>query len=393
MKVLQINATYGYGSTGRNVKEQHEYYLAKGIDSYVAYAIRGKKSERIFRIGTTLDHKMHAIMWRITGKQGYYSYFATKKLLRRMKKIQPDIVHLHNLHSNYINLPILLKYLAKQKITTIITLHDFWFFTGRCYHYLYDDCDKYKKECGECPFLKRTHCLIDFSRKMLLQKKELFSQIEKLGVIGVSRWSIEETKKSFLKDKGIKTYIYNWVDRQVFYPRVVQNDTSKKKIIAVSQIWGEEKGLKEAIRLAELLGKNTELLLIGNIVGSPILPSNIRVIGYIDDVNTLAEYYSAADCFVHFSLVETFGKVIVEAMACGTPVVVFNSTALSELIGEECGEVVDANDILAMSRAVKRILSKDKSNYLDVCTAWVEKNFSSETQIEKHLDFYKKFLL
>ena len=202
MKVLQINATYGRGSTGRNVKEQHEYYLSQGVDSYVAYAIVGEDNERVFRIGNTLDHKVHALLSRITGRQGRYSYFATQKLLKRLDAIQPDVVHLHNLHSNYIHLPSLLKYLAKKNIATVITLHDFWFFTGRCYHYLYDNCEKYQTGCGKCPYLKRTHSLFDFSRKDFLERKQLFSQIKKLGIVGVSQWCIEEAQKGFFNDIG-----------------------------------------------------------------------------------------------------------------------------------------------------------------------------------------------
>ena len=172
MKVLQINATYGYGSTGKNVQEQHEYFLSKGIDSYVAYGIIGDNNERIFQIGSVFDHKIHALMSRITGKQGEFSLAATRKLLSKIDQIKPDIVHLHNLHSNYIHLPTLLEYLGEKDIATVLTLHDFWFFTGRCYHYLYDKCDRYKENCGKCPYLKRERAWFDYSAQMLKEKRK-----------------------------------------------------------------------------------------------------------------------------------------------------------------------------------------------------------------------------
>ena len=212
MRVLQINATYGVGSTGRNAKEQHEYYLSRGVDSYVAYAIRGEKTEKTFRIGTLLDHKIHALMTRLTRKQGYFSYFSTKRLLKKMDKIKPDVVHLHNLHSNYIHLPTLLKYLGRHDIATVITLHDFWFFTGGCCHYLYEDCQRFQAGCGDCPYIKRIHYPIDVSKKIVKDRRELFSKIRKLAVVGVSKWCLQEAKKSFFKEFGQKTYIYNWVD-------------------------------------------------------------------------------------------------------------------------------------------------------------------------------------
>ena len=389
MKVLQINATYGRGSTGRNVQEQHEYYLSKGVDSYVAYAIVGEKNERVFRIGNTIDHKAHALLSRLTGRQGKYSYLATRKHLKRIDEIAPDVVHLHNLHSNYIHLPSLLKYLAKKDIATVLTLHDFWFFTGRCYHYLYDGCDKYQTECGKCPYLKRNHSIFDFSKKDFLLRKRLFSQIKKLGIVGVSKWCIEEAESGFFKDFGEKTYIHNWVDGSIFYPRETEVK-QHKTIVAVSQGWSAEKGLPQAIALADELGDEAELLLIGKMDRDAILPKNVRAVGYVGDINVLAKYYSEADCFVNFSTVETFGKVVIEAMACGTPAVVFSSTALKELVEGECGKAVNAGDTLAMAQAVREILEKGKSYYKENCLLAVKERFAYQGQVEKYLDFYRR---
>ena len=283
MKVLQINATYGKGSTGQNVKEQHEYYLSQGVDSYVAYAIVGKNNERVFRIGNTLDHKLHALLSRITGRQGVFSYLATRKLLRKMDELKPDVVHLHNLHSNYIHLPSLLTYLAEKDIATVVTLHDFWFFTGRCYHYLYDHCEKYQTECSSCPYLKRTHSLFDFSRKDFQGRKRLFSKIKRLGVVGVSKWCINEAEKGFFKDFGEKMYIHNWVDSNVFYPRKTPPHP-RKILVAVSQGWGKEKGLPQAIALANELKDEADLILIGNMQKGVPLPDNIRAVGYVSEL-------------------------------------------------------------------------------------------------------------
>ena len=389
MKVLQINATYGKGSTGQNVKEQHEYYLSQGVDSYVAYAIVGKNNERVFRIGNTLDHKLHALLSRITGRQGVFSYLATRKLLRKMDELKPDVVHLHNLHSNYIHLPSLLTYLAEKDIATVVTLHDFWFFTGRCYHYLYDHCEKYQTECGNCPYLKRTHSLLDFSKKDFQGRKRLFSKIKRLGVVGVSKWCIEEAQKGFFKEFGEKTYIHNWVDANIFYPRALTQKKGKS-IVAVSQGWSEEKGLPQAIAFANELAEEAELILIGHIAKDVLLPKNIHAVGYVGDANTLAEYYSNADCFVNFSKVETFGKVVIEAMACGTPAVVFDSTALKELVDGDCGKTVEVGNISAMAQAIREILAHEKKYYKDKCLLAVRERFAYQSQVEKYLDFYKR---
>ena len=127
MRVLQINAVYNLSSTGRTTTELHKALLEKGHESYVAYSKSNKPDdENLYKIGSLLDCKIHALLSRITGKQGYYSHIPTLKLLKYMDKIKPDIVHLRNLHGNYINIPMLLKYLAKNRISTVITLHDFF---------------------------------------------------------------------------------------------------------------------------------------------------------------------------------------------------------------------------------------------------------------------------
>ena len=148
MKVLQINAVYNMGSTGRNVKETAEYIKAQGIESRVATSAGSINDEEVYVIGNWLDKKVHALCSRFFGMQAYFSKQSTKKLIKWIKKQNPDVVHLHNLHANYIHLNELLKYLAKADIPTVITLHDCWFFTGKCSHYTVEDLIR-QKQCGE----------------------------------------------------------------------------------------------------------------------------------------------------------------------------------------------------------------------------------------------------
>ena len=130
MKVLQINAVYGSGSTGVIVKDIENAITDCGGKAFVAYQRAPFKPVNSYRIGNALDWKMHALYSRVFGKQAYFSKCATKKLLKWIDEVSPDVIHLHNLHSNYINLPMLLKYVAKKNIATVVTLHDCWFFTG-----------------------------------------------------------------------------------------------------------------------------------------------------------------------------------------------------------------------------------------------------------------------
>ena len=219
MKVMQINAVYDYGSTGVIVKDIDEVLQKYGYESYVAYVNCKNSPKNGYKIGNQIDYKLHALLTRIFGKQAYFSTFKTKTFLRYIDMIKPDIIHLHNLHSNYINLNLLLRYIIKNNIKTVITLHDCWFFTGKCFHYMTYKCNKWQTECDNCPKLKKDvpSWFFDRSRKVFIDKKRYFSQIDDLVVVGVSNWISNEAKKSFFKNKKIIA-IHNGVDIDIFKP-------------------------------------------------------------------------------------------------------------------------------------------------------------------------------
>ena len=183
MKIIQINAVNALSSTGRITLELNDFFMENGCNSVIAYS-KGPSviASNEYKIGCNLDTKIHGLLSRITGKQGYFSYFATKKLLRFMDEYFPDVVILHNLHGNYINLPILLKYLAKRDIATVAVLHDCWFYTGKCCHYTTQKCYKWKESCGNCPQLKKYNksWFFDRTKQMHRDKIKLFSAIPRL---------------------------------------------------------------------------------------------------------------------------------------------------------------------------------------------------------------------
>ena len=153
MKIVQINATYGTGSNGRLAKQIADYVSVKKEESFFVYA-NGKASADNIQIGGMLDHKLHALLSRLTGLQGYFSWFETKKMIKRLKTINPDVIHIHNLHSNYMNLRLLFNYVSKNNIGLVLTLHDCWYFTGKCVHPIFANCNRFQHTCKDCPQLK-----------------------------------------------------------------------------------------------------------------------------------------------------------------------------------------------------------------------------------------------
>ena len=327
MKLLQINAVYGIGSTGTIVKDIDELAQKSGIDSYVAYSSAFVKPKNGYQIGGTLGKKVHALLCRIAGKQAYFSSFATEKLIRYIEKLSPDIVHLHNLHSNFINLNMLLKYLAKKDIKVMLTQHDCWYYTGKCFHYTAQKCYKWQTGCKDCP---KKHSdtpayLYSATEKIWKDRNKYFSAIKNLTVVSVSEWLTKETKKSLLKDKKLIT-IYNGIDTNIFKPtdsdfRKRYNIENKFVILCMANKWFLPKNSEITKQLIENLNDNQKIVVLGcsDEQKDKLTSTDVLALGYIKDREALAEVYSAADVFVNPSYEDTLGMVNLESLACGTP--------------------------------------------------------------------------
>lgn len=398
MKIVLVNAVYGYSSTGRMTMQMECYYRSNGLDTYSFSSVNDNANI----IGNKLDHRIHALKSRLFGLQGYYSKSATRCFLAELDIIKPNIVHLHNLHANYINLPLLLGYLAERDIATVLTLHDCWFFTGHCCHYTLDKCDKWKTECYECPILHKYNrsLFFDRSRKIYRDKKRLFNAIPRLAVVGNSEWTTTQARESLLKNAKILTRIYNWIDLTVFYPRdkmIVRDSlgitSDKMVLLGVAQGWSDDKGLSLFINIAKRLD-DIVVILVGGISDEDKkrLPNNIKSVGVTASADVLAEYYSTADIFINPSMQETFGNVSAEALACGTPIIVNNATANPELVGEGCGYVVDNNNLEMYIEKINIIRTNGKKEYTANCQNFAKSSFDKERNINAYLELYRDII-
>ena len=403
MKIIHINAVYGIMSTGTNTEDLVKYAISQGHESIAIYGqLKNNRPNSIYW-GNILDHKLHALVSRIYGGYAYGSRVFTNKLVSFLTKEKPDVVHVQDVHANYVNLEMLVHYLAQNDIPTVITLHDCFYFTGGCMHYTSNQCLKWKTDCKNCQFVKRnlvSRC-INSSAQELSRRIKLFNSIPRLGVIGVSDWIANEARQSpvFQKAKIIQR-IYNWVDMRVFQPQGKEVDSNtleslhlkgKYLLIGVSTNWNPAKGLNDFVQLANTLGTDYDIVLVGKRPESVTLPPNVHAIGSVYDKHKLACLYSAANVFVHLSWEETFGKVAAEAMACGTPVIVYNSTALPEIVTEETGCVVQKKgDIESISAAVQHIVHTYKAVYFKSCVERVGQLFEIQRNCQQHIDMYKK---
>lgn len=399
MKILHIT-TIRSGSTGRTATDLKAFLTNEGEEYKIAYSEPDNKPmDGDILIGSRLDHKIHAFLSRLTGLQGYWSWFATRRLLKQVDEYRPDIVQLGNLHANYINLPMLFSYLAKRHVPVVMILHDCWFFTGRCTHFTALECDKWKTKCQHCPALNRDNrsWFFDFSTKMFRDRKKWYSRLSSLTVIAVSEWERKLAAQSPLFSHAEVVRVYNWIDTDTFRPASEEEkqkirekyslDASFHYTISVSGGWSATSSkTDDAIHLAQQLPDNYRLIIVGK-ASDGLFPDNVIHIPFTSDPSELAVLYSISDAYLHFSVEDTFGKVIAEAMACGTVPIVFDSTACAETAGPH-GYSVAPHDTDAMLRC---LLNVDR-NKADLLRQYTLDNYHKPLNINKYWGRYKKIL-
>ena len=387
MKILQINSVYNeFSSTGRNVYELHHYLIEKGEESFVISFDDGIDESDIFHFNYSFDSKTHALASRMTGLQGYFSLFTTSKVIRKIEKINPDVIFLHILHSNCINLKELFSYFKYKQFKVVLVLHDVWYFTGHCCYYTQYECMKWLDSCGNCPGKKdwNTSWFFDQSKKCLRDKKAMYSNISnRLFVIGVSDWIASEASKSILNVAKEITRIYNWIDLDIFKPTYVD----EKYVLCIASLWTDNKGLSKILQFAKE-NPNINVHMIGKIQNVD-LPQNIKMLGVIKNQKELAKEYANASVFLNPSIQETFGKTTAEALACGTPVVVLNTTACPELVDESVGCVVEKNNQKILNQAVLDCIEKGKLYYSSNCRKKAEKLFNKDINLNGYYEFIK----
>lgn len=398
MKVIQINAVCGFSSTGRICTDIADSLIAQGHDCKILYGNGTSDYPLAVSVSNKWLVKLNALRARITGNDMGGCFISTFRIIRFLKQYKPDVVHLHNLHAHYVNLPILCNFLAKHDIPTVITLHDCWFYTGGCTHYTEAGCYRWQKYCKNCPGFSNgiKSWFFNKASTSFRKKRDALLSIPRLAIIGVSDWITNEARKSFLQKATVLKRIYNWIDTSVFYPRRAalrrhfNLPEEKFLVLCIGAGWhANTSKCRDLQRLAEGLPDNMRIILAGSVAPDIQLPDSVIKVGYISDTEKLAQLYSVADAYVHLSQEDTFGKVIAEAMACGTPAVVYDSTACPELVRTGKGHVVPIGDIDLLISLITRMC--EEKNHLD--TNPIEyRTFCKASLCEQTINIYRSLM-
>lgn len=395
-KLLLINVALNWGSTGKIVEGIGTLAQAGGWEVFVAHGARYKNLSTTtnIQVSSKVGEWIHYVESSLFDAQGLGSRCETKRFLKQVEEIKPDIVHIHNIHGCYINYPLLFTYLKEHNIPVVWTLHDCWAMTGHCVHFMRSNCMKWQTRCHHCPqkMTFPSSYLFDRSERNYKLKKDLFTSMPVMHITTVSSWLKGIAESSYLKKypitvvpNGIKTDMLNFEPSDILERFGLQG---KKLLLAVAIGLDERKGLYDYIKLANKLSDQYQLMLVGLTEEErKTVPESIIAVKRTNSTRELAAYYSAADALLSLSYEETFGLTIVEAMACGTPAIVYDNTAQPELVTLETGMIVPTGDLDALVKAIDEVCSKPKESYSIACRNH-SLEYDEKLSYQKYLDIY-----
>lgn len=377
LRILQVNAADSGGGAAKVAYDLFQAYKLRGHQSWLAVGKKYLQDPAIFQIpneqayspwekahfsmanacngfvgkikgaGRLKNFFQHTARYRnyvdyLQGKEPF-DYPGSRNLLQLVPE-KPDIIHLHNLHSKYFDLRTL-PYLSSVA-PVVMTLHDTWLLSGHCAYAI--TCQKWKTGCGGCPDLTLYPAVRKDNTAYNWQRKKSIYEKSKLYIATPSQWLMNKVKKSMLSSAKLHTkVIHNGVDLQVFKPDDKQKvrtllslpqDTHILLFAANSirtNIWKDYATLKAAVaRLSLLLPEKKFLFVCVGDSGAPEKAGNADVIfvPYQRDVLFITRYYQAADVYIHAAKADTFPNVILEAQACGTPVVATAVDGIAEQV-------------------------------------------------------------
>lgn len=389
--LLQIDVSCNWGSTGKIAEQIGLVAEKQGWKVYQVWG-RHKNPSKLtdIKVGNTLGVYEHYAENILLDNEGLASRFVTKKLLKKIDQIKPDVVQLHDIHNHWLNYKILFEYLNSKRISVVWTFHDCWAFTGHCYHFVSVNCDSWKTGCYSCP-LRNRFC--DQSKRNWNLKKSLFVSHPNLTIVPVSQWMGDFVKESFLKDKRVEV-IHNGIDLTVFQPQE-KEESERFKVLAVSSVWNESKGINDIYTLRGLLPRDVYDIVVVGLSSDQVknIPNGIIGIQRTQNIQELVQLYSDADVLINPTYADTFPTVNLEALACGTPVITYRTGGSPEAVDSNTGCVIKQGDLNALCTKIQEFNATGfKHQHSADCRKRAEECFDKDKCFEKYIDLYEQLI-
>lgn len=396
-KLLQINPVIKENtSTGKIMRTLGELAQAAGWESYVAYS-RARDgvpphSSRLVPVGNKADLLLHWVATRLFDAHGLASRLATRRFVARLRELNPDVIHIHNIHGYFLNYKMLSRALAQMGKPVVWTVHDCWLYTGHCYHYASAGCERWKTGCHHCPQKKAfpASWLLDRSRRNWEDKKKAFCSIPGLTLVTVSRWMKGEIARSFLG--GVRCeVIHNGIDLDTFRPSPSAETALAygTYYLAVASIWLPEKGLQDLEKLSSVLDADERLVVVGKRPSGHRFPRNVVCLERTADAAALAALYTEAVALVNPTWQDNYPTVNMEAIACGTPVVSYRTGGSPESITPQTGRVVEQGDVEGLADALHAIRKQGKTHYTEACRSYALAHFRAQDRFNDYIQLYE----
>lgn len=413
MKIVQISSHDYKGGAARIAWYLHKGYQQAGHQSFMAVGKKSLLDDQIIEIDHTVGRMPPVVGKLIKGKNlilGYENFhFPATRKIPELVPAPPDILHAHNLHGKYFDLRQLPR--LSRQFPTMLTLHDTWLLSGHCAYFI--DCDRWRTGCGNCPDLQRPPAIRrDASRSNWNRKRDIFSQM-KVYLATPSQWLLDQVNASILLPAIIKSgVIYNGVDQEIFTPAdkaqvrlelgLPEDAFIFLYVVSSRMRVNEYKDFDTIEKALEILGsklpaeKKVVFLGLGT-DGQTIAHNGLekRFVPYEKDIRRVAKYYQSADIYLHAANADTFPNVILEALACGTPVIATAVGGISEqVLDNKTGILVPRKGFAEMALAMEKLISNPDLNKAMSAQAVrdARKRFSLERMVADYLDFYQEMV-
>lgn len=393
MKIVQINSVLNTGSIGRITEQIGETAITRGHTSLIAYGRQRRESQSMtHRIGGPLDLLSHGVESFLFDRQGLGSRRATVRLIEWLDVERPDAIGLHNIHGYFLNFPFFFDYLKRVNIPIVWTLHDCWPFTGHCSYFDRFNCTKWEHECSNCPMTSYyPRSLVDNSPRNFELKKRTFNGLSELVIVTPSKWLSENVARSFLSGYPVRV-INNGVDLDTFRP--TKDASAENLVLGVAGTWDDRKGLTDFIKLRSTLPASFRIVLIGVTKAQMrSLPSDIDGIARTESLEKLVTWYQKATIFVNPTYSDNFPTTNIEALACGVPVVTYDTGGSPESLDDRTGRVVPPGDIAGLTAAITDLASRDLRAMAVDCRARAEKLFNKADRFAEYVELYESLVV
>lgn len=365
MNIVYIHSAYTPNDLiGNWFSSTREWARSNGGNAFfVIKFTKGKKQKDDLQVGNSLSCWLHAYMFNKFGLQDFFSYFATRKLLKNLDIIKPDIIHCHVVNDCFLHIGLLCEYVNKHNIKVIWTFHDARVLTGMCPCPNYCECEKWKKLCRNCrpiyKFVYPSRPIINLARVVHSYRKRNIGNLKKLVIVTPSKWMANMVAQSYLKDKKC-VVINNGINLTIFHP--VENNIREKYnispndkiLLSIGNPVCQLKGREYLHKLAKELPLGFVLIMVGCVQEDVTKFKEYKHVFALPriDRDKLLQFYSAADLFINPTLADNFPTVNLEAQACGCPVVAFDSDGTIETVDPQSGKIVPRKDYEALKKAI-----------------------------------------